>query len=130
MGRPIYAYRALKMWKRSWLSREVLMFACFSAMAFLYATLLWFELPGSLAAGAVTSVLGAAGVAASACIYLVPARPAWNSKHTVTGFFLTGMLLGSLLAASLRIGDPRWLSVAVVVAATARLLNQAVKFFW
>lgn len=130
LGRPIYAYRALKMWKRSWLSREVLMFGCFSGVAFLYAALLWFELPGSLVAGALTSLLGAGGVAASACIYLVPARPAWNSKHTIAGFFLTAMLLGSLLAASLGIGDRRWLSVAVVVATVLQLLNQAIKFFW
>ena len=130
LGRPAYAYRALKMWKRSWLSREVLLFGCFSGVAFLYAVLLWFKLPGSLAIGALTSLLGAAGVTASACIYLVPARPAWNSKHTAAGFFLTAMLLGPLLAASLGIGDRRWLSIAIVVAAAAHLLNQAVKFFW
>ena len=27
LGRPVHAYRALKMWRRSWLSREVLLFA-------------------------------------------------------------------------------------------------------
>src|SRR5437016_1702410 len=57
LGRPIYAYRALKMWKRSWLSREVLLFGCFSGVAFVYAGLLWFKLPGSLAIGALTSLL-------------------------------------------------------------------------
>lgn len=130
LGRPIYAYRALKMWKRSWLSREVLLFGCFSAVAFLYATLLWFSLPGSLAIGALTSLLGAAGITASACIYLVPARPAWNSKRTVAGFFLTSMLLGPLLSASLGVGDRGWLNMAIVVAAAGQLLNQAGKFFW
>jgi DMSO reductase anchor subunit len=40
LGRPIHAYRALKMWKRSWLSREVLLFGCFSGVASLYAALL------------------------------------------------------------------------------------------
>src|SRR5206468_8368697 len=40
LGRPIHAYRALKMWKRSWLSREVLLFGCFSQISFLYAGLL------------------------------------------------------------------------------------------
>ena len=130
LGRPIHAYRALKMWKRSWLSREVLMFGLFSAVAFFYAALLWFQLPGSLVVGALTSLLGAAGIIASACIYLVPARPVWNSKHTVAGFFLTGILLGSLLAACLGIGGQRWLSVAAVIAATAKLLNEALKFFW
>ena len=130
LGRPVYAYRALKMWKRSWLSREVLLFGCFSIVAFLYAALLWFQLPGSLAIGALTSLLGAAGVTASACIYLVPARPAWNSRHTVAGFFLTGIVLGPLLAASLGLGDRRLLSMAIVVATAGHLLNQAVKFFW
>ena len=33
LGRPAYAYRALKMWRRSWLSREVLLFAVFSGVA-------------------------------------------------------------------------------------------------
>src|SRR3989475_729348 len=130
LGRPIYAYRALKMWKRSWLSREVLLFGCFSGVAVVYAGLLWFKLPGSLAIGGLTSLLGAAGVTASACIYLVPARPAWNSKRTVAGFFLTAMLLGPLLAASLGIGDRRWLSIAIVVATAGHLLNKAGKFFW
>jgi formate dehydrogenase iron-sulfur subunit len=130
LGRPIHAYRALKMWRRSWLSREVLLFGCFSGVASLYAALLWFRLPGSLGIGLLTSLLGAAGVAASACIYLVPARPAWNSKHTVAGFFLTGALLGPLLAATLEIGDRRWLAIAAVAAATAELLNQAIKFTW
>src|SRR5436853_5411931 len=129
LGRPIYAYRALKMWQRSWLSREVLLFGCFSGVAFLYAALLWFKLPGSLAIGALTSVLGAAGVTASACIYLVPARPAWNSKRTVAGFFLTAMLLGPLLAASLGIGDRRWLSIAIAVSTTWHLLNKGRQVF-
>ena len=48
LGRPAYAYRALKMWRRSWLSREVLLFTAFSGVAGLYAALLWMELPGSL----------------------------------------------------------------------------------
>src|SRR6185437_7901665 len=29
LGRPAYAWRALKMWRRSWLSREVLLFGLF-----------------------------------------------------------------------------------------------------
>ena len=50
LGRPIHAYRAIRMWKRSWLSREVLMFGAFSNVAALYAGALWFGLPGSVAA--------------------------------------------------------------------------------
>ncbi len=130
LGRPIHAYRAVRMWKRSWLSREVLMFGCFSVVAFLYSAQLCFKLPGSLAIGALTSLFGVAGVTASACIYLVPARPAWKSRHTVAAFWLTGALLGSRLSACLGIGDKRWLSMVVVAAAAAQLLNIAVKFLW
>ena len=101
LGRPIHAYRAIKMWKRSWLSREILMFACFSGTGAAYAGSLWFHLRISPVLGLSTALLGTAGIAASAFIYLVKARPAWNSKHTVADFFLTGALLGSLFAASI-----------------------------
>ena len=37
LGRPIHAYRALRMWRRSWLSREVLLFSAFSGVAGVYA---------------------------------------------------------------------------------------------
>lgn len=128
LGRPIHAYRALKMWRRSWLSREILMFGAFSGMATAYAGSLWFHLRISPAFGLLTVLLGAAGITASAFIYLVKARPAWNSKHTVAEFFLTGTLLGPLFAASIGVAAGHWLVGAVVAAATAQLLNQAVKF--
>ncbi|HEY6387550.1 MAG TPA: DmsC/YnfH family molybdoenzyme membrane anchor subunit [Candidatus Acidoferrum sp.] len=130
LGRPAHAYRALKMWKRSWLSREVLLFSCFSGIAGLYSALLWLRLPGSMVPGVLTSVLGVAGVTASAYIYLVRARPAWNTKHTVAEFYLTGALLGPLLVASLGVGDRRWLIAAAATAGAAQALNVAVRFFW
>jgi len=130
LGRPIHAYRALKMWKRSWLSREVLFFGCFSQISFLYAGLLWLGFPGSKVAGALTVLAGVAGVTASACIYLVRPRPAWDSKHTVAEFYLTGALLGPLLAANMRIGGGRWLTTLIVAAASVQLLNLALKFLW
>jgi DMSO reductase iron-sulfur subunit len=48
LGRPIHAIRALKMWRRSWLSREVLMFSLFANAATAYSTMLWITLPGFL----------------------------------------------------------------------------------
>ncbi len=130
LGRPVHAYRALKMWKRSWLSREVLMFSLFSAVAGLYAGLLWFKLPGGPALGALTALLGVFGVTASSCIYLVRARPAWNTKHTVAEFYLSGALLGPLFAASLGITQGRSLLWATVIAAAAQLLNLSSRFLW
>ena len=130
LGRPIHAYRALKMWKRSWLSREVLLFACFSNVAFLYAALLWLNLPGSRAAGALTVLAGVAGVTASACIYLVRPRPAWRSKHTLAEFYLTGALLGPFFAVNAGLGARQWLITAIVGVSALILLNLALKFLW
>lgn len=102
LGRPAYAWRALKMWRRSWLSREVLLFGLF----FVSLTALTF---GSWASTAhiispdnamlvglrwIATVIGFAGLFASARIYLVPARPAWNTSHTPIDFLLSSLFLG------------------------------------
>ena len=108
LGRPAYAYRALKMWRRSWLSREVLLFTAFSGVAGVYAALLWMDLAGSLIVGGLTSVVGIAGVTASGCIYRVPSRPAWNTSLTLVQFNLTAAALGPLLVAALGASDARW----------------------
>jgi DMSO reductase anchor subunit len=83
-----------------------------------------------------TVLLGTAGIMASACIYLVRARPAWNSKHTVAEFLLTAALLGPSFAVNIGVrhgagnigpGDGRLLILLSVIAASAQLLNQAAK---
>ncbi len=106
LGRPLHAYKALRMWKRSWLSREVLLFALFSKAGAGYAGLelarhfLKWPIPDNAltALGATVVLFGLAGVYASAKIYLVPARPAWNTIRTPLRFFLTGFILGPLFA--------------------------------
>ena len=142
LGRPIHAYRALRMWRRSWLSREVLLFTSFSGVATLYAALLWFgspdgaryglsvSVPGwmTTAVGALTVALGIAGVTASACIYRVPSRPAWNTRYTLLQFNLTGALLGPLFAAAVGVGDARWLAVASATMAGGQFVLLAVRF--
>lgn len=101
LGRPAYAWRALKMWKRSWLSREVLLFSCFFLAAASCTALswagLWFHrnLDGAIFATAwIAALLGVAGTLASAYIYLVRARPSWNMLHTPIDFLLSSGLLG------------------------------------
>jgi DMSO reductase iron-sulfur subunit len=117
LGRPIHAYRALKMWRRSWLSREVLSFALFACAATAYAAGLWFDLALVRLAGLFTCLAGLAGVTSSACIYLVPARPAWNSWTTIAEYFLTAALLGPLLASRLRDYLPLAALLILIVAA-------------
>jgi DMSO reductase anchor subunit len=41
------------------------------------------------------ALIGIGGIIASACIYLVPARPAWNMIHTPLDFLLSAALIGS-----------------------------------
>ena len=116
LGRPAFAWRALKMWRRSWLSREVLLFSLFAGAA--TASVL---MPSAAFAAA---ALGLAGVTASAFIYLVPARPAWNSLRTVADFHLTALLLGPLYLAALGIRVPM---LAIAIAGAAQLLNHLLK---
>ena len=105
------------MWRRSWLSREVLLFSLFSMVG--AASIV------APAMSALAAILGLAGVTASACIYLAPARPAWNSKTTVADFHLTALLLGPLYLAALGAQIP---PLAICLAASAQLLNQVLKF--
>ena len=130
LGRPIYAYRALKMWRRSWLSREVLLFTGFSAVACLYAVGLWLGVTGGLELGVLTLLFGFGGVTASACIYRVPSRPAWNTPLTLVQFNLTALTLGPLFAAA-TIGTTgvRWLPAAIAAVAGAQFVVLALRFF-
>ena len=129
LGRPIHAYRAIRMWRRSWLSREVLLFSAFSAIAGVYAGMLWFGLPGSTVVGAVTVSLGLAGVTASACIYRVPSRPAWNTRYTLFQFNLTAGILGPLFTAVFSSGDLRVLALGAATLAGAQFVLLALRMF-
>jgi formate dehydrogenase iron-sulfur subunit len=102
LGRPAYAWRALKMWRRSWLSREVLLFGLFFLALSSLTTATWLATVKGLpfvnivipALKLLAPTLGIAGILASARIYLVPARPAWNTLHTPLDFLLSSALLG------------------------------------
>lgn len=102
LGRPVFAYRALKMWRRSWISREVLFFTLFAGLASVYSLLRWLALspPAGVmeSLGVLVAATGIAGVYSSAKIYMVPARPSWNNIRTPIAFYATAFLLGPLAA--------------------------------
>jgi formate dehydrogenase iron-sulfur subunit len=128
LGRPALAYRALKMWRRSWISREVLLFTVFAVVAAAYGAALFLHRPGATALGAVTVALAAAGMTASAYIYRVPSRPAWNTPVTLLQFHLTALVLGPLFAAAVGAGSARWLTGAGAIAAGTSLIALALRF--
>ena len=89
LGRPAFAFRAIRNWRTSWLSREVLALSLFAKVALAYAAFLLTteglalvsaEALGGVGArlslGAVAVLAGIAGIYASARLYRVPARPA------------------------------------------------------
>ena len=133
LGRPIYAWRALKGLRRSWLSREVLTLSLFAGAAGAFAGMLMFDLPGRGAAGLCTVLAGLAGVTCSARIYMVRARPAWLSGYTLAEFFSTALFLGplfvqTLLAHTMSGAIPPWIRFASVGGASAQLIVQSLKF--
>src|SRR5260370_12660575 len=86
LGRPIYAWRALRGLRRSWLSREVLSLSIFAGVASAYAGMLFLDLAGRPAVGALTALCGAAGMLCSARIYVVPPRPPSSPASTLSAF--------------------------------------------
>ncbi len=97
LGRPTHALKALRNLRTSWLSREVALFGAFAGLALAYAGSWYAPLPG-LPAGLAATAAGTAGVYASARLYLVPARPVWNSGRTPAAFFATAAAAGPLAA--------------------------------
>src|ERR1035437_4274624 len=142
------------MWRRSWLSREVLLFGLFFC-ALLVLTLLTCadHLPaislsrlhlgaiapmqhapitslGLSALGSITAALGVAGIVASAFIYLVPARPAWNMLPTPIDFLLSAVLIGTTLP-SVLIGMLSWIFPAHSLPVSLHIWPAAVaSLFW
>ncbi len=130
LGRPIYAWRALKGLRRSWLSREVLTLSLFAGAASAFAGMLWLDLPGRGFVGLLTFVAGFAGVTCSARIYIVPARPAWFSGYTIAEFYSSALLLGPLFVQMVEGQVPSWVRFAAIAGAASQLITQLLKFLW
>jgi len=130
LGRPAFAWRAIKGLRRSWLSREVAMLSVFAGVAGAYAGMLLLDLPLRAAMGLITALCGFAGVYCSARIYIVPARPAWHSPYTLAEFLSTMLLLGPLFVRTMDPMDAVWLGRAAAAGGAAQLLTQVLKFLW
>jgi DMSO reductase iron-sulfur subunit len=128
LGRPIYAFRALKGLRRSWLSREVLSLSLFAAVASAFAGMLLLDIAGRSGIGLLTVLCGTAGVLCSARIYMVRARPAWLSGYTLAEFFATALLLGPLFVQAMGVSDAKWLVWCAAAGGACQLTAQTLKF--
>jgi Fe-S-cluster-containing dehydrogenase component/DMSO reductase anchor subunit len=127
LGRPAYAWRALKAWRRSWLSREVAALGLFALVSQAYAASIWYEAGPTALLGVAATIAGITGVICSARIYMVPARPAWNLPHTMIEFSLSCFVLGPRLVLALGAWSGGWLVALAILATVAQLGNQLAK---
>ncbi|MEX2187781.1 MAG: DmsC/YnfH family molybdoenzyme membrane anchor subunit [Pirellulales bacterium] len=106
LGRPLYAFRAIIGWRRSWLSREIITFGAFALLAMSIAAWTWATATAQISVDVATSArvslalqiavcaAGAIGVFCSSMIYAVTQRPFWSLSRTAAKFFLTAAVLG------------------------------------
>ncbi|MBW3538852.1 MAG: dimethyl sulfoxide reductase anchor subunit [Planctomycetes bacterium] len=145
LGRPQYAFRAVIGFSHSWLSREIVAFGVFAALASLYAAGAWLAPGGRWLTwlGWSVCVTGLAGVLCSVMIYVFTRREFWSLPAVATRFLLTTVLLGvaavwlSLMVLDVA-GEPAarqivertgtWLCRTLMLAAAAKLAFEALIF--
>jgi Fe-S-cluster-containing dehydrogenase component/DMSO reductase anchor subunit len=144
LGRPHLAYRAVLGLGTSWLSREIVAFGVFAALAAWDAARRWFHPTTSLPLDALSiGVLasGLAGVFCSVMIYHCTRRSAWIGPRSLLRFFGTALWLGlattlavAAVAAALRpdlsVGDvlaqlSGMVCPALIAVSLAKLLYEA-----
>ncbi len=105
LGQPLKAWRAFLGWRRSWLSREIIAFGLFGAMA---TASLFGVVPAAAAAAA-----GFLGLAASVMVYADTRREFWQWPLTGARFAGTAVVGGLAVAG---IWHSQWIAPAVVAA--------------
>jgi Fe-S-cluster-containing dehydrogenase component/DMSO reductase anchor subunit len=98
LGRPLAAWRAVIGLRRSWLSREIIIFGLFAGLALVQACGFWLS-PlhafNSAGFGLLVDVCGMAGVFSSVMIYHDTRRVFWRAVPVGFKFFGTTILLGA-----------------------------------
>ena len=120
LGHPERAWRALAMWRTSWLSREGIVLPSFMLAVFLYGIAHWFEWPATLAIGAVAAVLCLSLFICTGMIYAcIKFLQEWASPLTVINYIVLGCASGFTLASAFAAFTEDRLVVAYTAAAIA-----------
>ena len=127
LGRPQYAFRAVLGLGHSWLSREIVVFGLFAALACLYAAAVAAPATSPLPRGMIhwlawgVVVVGIVAVFCSVMIYASVRRDLWDFPRTAVRFALTSIVLGLatlwLNLAALAVIRPSEASAALVAVA-------------
>ena len=101
LGHPERAWRAMAMWRTSWLSREGIALPSFMLVVLLYGLAHWFEWPAALAIGALAAVLCLALFVCTGMIYAcIKFLQEWASPLTVVNYAVLGCASGFTLASA------------------------------
>ena len=129
LGQPLRAWRVFLGWRKSWLSREAIVFGAWFPLATSYAAMRvgWLPSgPDSLrpALAVATATFGALGLLCSVMVYADTRRAFWRFANTAPRFFGTAVVLG--LAGALAMpGAPRALGFALALATMLKLAFEA-----
>jgi len=120
LGHPERAWRALAMWRTSWLSREGIALPSFMLAVFLYGLAHWLEWRATLAIGAVAVVLCLILFVCTGMIYAcIKFLQEWASPLTVINYAVLGCASGFTLASAFAAFTADRLVVPYVAAAIA-----------
>lgn len=102
LGRPIYAWRALRHIDTSWLSREIWTFSLFFGLIAIYTYLWWKRINDAELrrhVGVITGIVGILAIVCQIMVYQIPGRPTWNHVSSFLLFGASGLVLGPLAVA-------------------------------
>jgi Fe-S-cluster-containing dehydrogenase component/DMSO reductase anchor subunit len=121
LGKPLKAWRSFLGWRKSWFSREVIVFGAYVPLAGMAAATNWINQLAPFAkllipAAAFTGLLG---VLCSVMIYVDTRREFWSAGQSFPKFFGTVLLLGA--ATTLAFSGAAMLAALVIVAAAGKL---------
>lgn len=120
LGHPERAWRAMAMWRTSWLSREGIALPSFMLCVFLYGLAHWLEWPSTLAIGAVATVLCLSLFICTGMIYAcIKFLQEWASPLTVVNYAVLGCASGLTLASAFAAFTADRLVAAYTAAAIA-----------
>ena len=109
LGRPLQGWRGVLGWRRSWLSREILVLGAWGGALLGLALATFMQWPVARSLSLIAGMLGMLGVFCSVKVYAVTRRSFWAYGGTLLRFFGTALATGLLLT-----GIP-WLALIPLV---------------
>lgn len=134
LGNKKNAWRALTNLRRSRMSREILFVVLFGTGWLLTTLATMMQSSIQFASIALTSILGIGLIHNMAEVYRFPAAPGWNTWRTNAGFFVSALLLGTVVMAAVLADAPHMTMtgslILVLLVAQIVLMRKPVRSAW